>query len=140
MAVLKTVRYITCYEQSFPKTWHQLCLFWHQVHGGCRSPRELQKPSAARSCFCVASSHPWNTSVHADRLRTRTSSPHVPRRWLAPTQERWQPTQHQPRRAQQRDGAETPPPVPATTAAHALPYLGDSYLEIQESVFKSHLI
>lgn len=133
MVVLKIVRYTTCYEQSFSKAWHQQYLFWHKVHRGCKSHRELQKPSAAHAC----SSHPLNSNVHTDRLRTKTSSPYVPKEWLVPTQGRWKPAQHQLRRAQQQDRAEAPPPVPVTTAAHVLPYPGDFYLEIQGLVFKN---
>ena len=98
MVVLKIVRYTTCYEQSFSKTWHQHYFFWHKVHRGCKSHRELQKPSAARSC----SSHPLNTNIHTDRLSTKTNSPYVPKGWLVPAQGRWQPAQHRPQAAQSR--------------------------------------
>lgn len=45
------------------------------------TPRVLEKPSAAHSC----SFHPLNIGVHADRLRTKTTSPYVPKGWLVPT-------------------------------------------------------
>lgn len=117
MAVLKTG-----YPQSFSESCHQQYPFWHKVHRGCKSHRELQKRPAAHS----SSSHPWNTNMHADRLTTKSSAPSVLKRWLVPTPGRWQPAHDQPPSAQQQDGAEAPPPVPVTTAAHIIHILGTS--------------
>lgn len=120
-------------NSHFQKPGNSNTFFWHKVHRGCKSHGELQKPSAAHFC----SFHPLNTNVHTDRLRTKTSSPYVPKGWLVPTQGKWQPAQHQPQRAQQQDKTEAPPPVPVTTAARVSLCLGDFYLEIQGLVFKS---
>lgn len=124
------------YRDSLENSEILRCMLWNIVFKTLASamlflaqstPRVLEKPSAAHSC----SSHPLNISAHSRQAENKDQLSVCPQRVACA------PTRGVAANPAARQSS-SPAPVPVTTAARALPCLGDLSLEIQGLVCNSH--